>query len=203
MTGSRFPGYDVIDQRSNWDSTTRATVQDRLRPHRTRAFFSEAEERTCRALLDRLLGLEDCDCRIPVFEELGERLALQLTDGFRYEDMPADAEAWRISLRELDRFAHERRAQSFHQLDRETQAVLLQEVKRGPCLGPLPTARLWSVWMRYACAAMYSQPAAWSEVGFGGPAYPRGYKNLGLGRRESWEVPDARPRAGRLRASGR
>jgi hypothetical protein len=44
------------------------------------------------------------------------------------------------------------------------------------------------MWIRYACVAYYSHPSAWNEIGFGGPAYPRGYKNLGLDRREPWEV---------------
>ena len=44
--------------------------------------------------------------------------------------------------------------------------------------------------MRYACAAFYSHPWAWNEIGFGGPAYPRGYKNLGFDRREPWEVAE-------------
>jgi hypothetical protein len=44
--------------------------------------------------------------------------------------------------------------------------------------------------MRYACAAFYSHPHAWQEIGFGGPAYPRGYKALGLNGREGWEVPE-------------
>ena len=44
--------------------------------------------------------------------------------------------------------------------------------------------------MRYACAAFYSHPWAWNEMGFGGPAYPVGYANLGLGRREHWEVAE-------------
>jgi hypothetical protein len=44
--------------------------------------------------------------------------------------------------------------------------------------------------MRYACSAFYSHPWAWNEIGFGGPAYPRGYKYLALGAREPWEVPE-------------
>ena len=44
--------------------------------------------------------------------------------------------------------------------------------------------------MRYACTAFYSHPWAWNEIGFGGPAYPRGYKNIGLDRREPWEGPE-------------
>src|SRR3954471_21016190 len=52
----------------------------------------------------------------------------------------------------------------------------------------LPAKHVWSLWTRYACAAFYSHPWAWNEIGFGGPAYPRGYKNLG--GREPWEVRD-------------
>ncbi len=52
------------------------------------------------------------------------------------------------------------------------------------CRAPKSSA----LWTRYACDAFYSHPWAWNEIGFGGPAYPRGYKNLGTGRREPWEV---------------
>jgi hypothetical protein len=50
--------------------------------------------------------------------------------------------------------------------------------------------RVWGLWTRYACTAYYSHPSAWNEIGFGGPAYPRGYLNLGVDRREKWEVAD-------------
>ena len=73
----------------------------------------------------------------------------------------------------------------------------------------MPAARVWSLWTRYAASAFYAHPWAWNEIGFGGPAYPRGYKNLGLDRREPWEVADAHAlqirvapgRAARLRRS--
>jgi hypothetical protein len=52
---------------------------------------------------------------------------------------------------------------------------------------------VWSLWTRYACTAFYSHPAAWNEIGFAGPAYPRGYKNTGVDRREPFEVRDAQP----------
>jgi hypothetical protein len=45
----------------------------------------------------------------------------------------------------------------------------------------------WSVLMRAVLSAFYSHPWAWNEIGFGGPAYPRGYARLGAGQRESWE----------------
>ena len=58
----------------------------------------------------------------------------------------------------------------------------------------MPAKRVFSLWTRYACDAFYSHPWAWNEIGFGGPAYPRGYKNLGIDRREPWEVPERRRR---------
>jgi hypothetical protein len=41
--------------------------------------------------------------------------------------------------------------------------------------------------MRAVLAEFYSHPWAWNEIGFGGPAYPRGYARLGIGLREGWE----------------
>ena len=48
----------------------------------------------------------------------------------------------------------------------------------------------------------YSHPAVWNEIGFGGPAYPRGYKALGIDKREPYEVEDARPHDDPLRRPG-
>ena len=42
-------------------------------------------------------------------------------------------------------------------------------------------------------SAYYAHPTAWSEIGFGGPASPRGYVRLGFGRRDPWEAAEARP----------
>ena len=46
--------------------------------------------------------------------------------------------------------------------------------------------------MRVVLACFYSHPWAWNEIGFGGPAYPRGYSRFGSpelqrAERETWE----------------
>jgi Gluconate 2-dehydrogenase subunit 3 len=51
----------------------------------------------------------------------------------------------------------------------------------------LPPARAWKVVTRALLSAFYSHPWAWNEIGFGGPAYPRGYARLGARQRENWE----------------
>jgi hypothetical protein len=42
-------------------------------------------------------------------------------------------------------------------------------------------------------SAYYAHPAAWSEIGFGGPASPRGYVRMFFDRRDPWEAAEARP----------
>ncbi|HZP15383.1 MAG TPA: hypothetical protein VFA96_06145, partial [Nocardioides sp.] len=67
---------------------------------------------------------------------------------------------------------------------------ILEEIHEADSWYGLRAAHVWSLWMRYACAAFYAHPWAWNEIGFGGPAYPTGYKNLGVDGRESWEVQE-------------
>ena len=128
-------------------------------------------------------------------EMIDARLADGQTDGWRYEDMPEDGRAWRDTLAHLDSDAKERFGAGFAYCDGSEQAAIVQAVQD---LGSrdwhgLPAGHVWSLWTRYACTALYAHPAAWDEVGFPGPAYPRGYKNIGVDAREPFEVRDAKP----------
>jgi hypothetical protein len=52
----------------------------------------------------------------------------------------------------------------------------------------IPSKRWWIyVALRQICGIYYSHPYAWDEIGFGGPAYPRGYFALNNGAPEPWE----------------
>jgi hypothetical protein len=188
---SRFRGFDVLDEVNRWDDVTTGVVLARLEPDTDYSFFSPAEQGCAQALVDHLLAQWE-DPRIPVLWEIDRRLAIGETDGWRYEDLPEDGQAWRQSLAALDDEAAEQCGCSFAQASRETQAEIIQGVQDAKDFRGLPAGHLWSLWTRYACAAFYSHPWAWNEIGFGGPAYPRGYKNIGVDAREHWEVRDNR-----------
>ena len=47
--------------------------------------------------------------------------------------------------------------------------------------------------VRQICGIYYAHPYAWDEIGFGGPAYPRGYFALNNGAPEPWEPREAGP----------
>ena len=133
--------------------------------------------------------------RVPVVHAVDARLAEHQTDGWHYEDMPPDGEAWRESLANLEADAELRCGTGFATCGWHDQTAIVQNVQD---VGArhwhrLVASHVWSLWTRYVCTAFYAHPSAWEEIGFGGPAYPRGYKNLGIDRREPYEVSDARP----------
>jgi Gluconate 2-dehydrogenase subunit 3 len=187
----RFTGFDVLSQAATWDPVTAGVVLRRLGPPPPLRFFTPPEEAIASALLDHLLDQWD-DPKIPVLAMIDERLTEGTTDGWHYADLPPDEQAWRDSLAALDRAATERHDHGFADCTRAEQAAIIQDVQDagdGTWAGA-PAARVWSLWTRYATTAFYAHPWAWNEIGFGGPAYPRGYKNIGLDKREPWETSE-------------
>jgi hypothetical protein len=189
----RFPGYDVLEEAYRWDDVTAGVVLARLAPITDLSFFTMQENAVATALCDLLLA-QDSDPRIPVVALIDNRLAVGETDGWHYDDLPEDGQAWRDTLRYLDEDATDRHGAGFAALTASQQAGLIQQVQdlstRSARWHGLPAVQVWSLWTRYACTAFYSHPWAWNEIGFGGPAYPRGYKNRHADGREPWEVAD-------------
>ena len=190
----RFPGFDVLDTIDAWDDVTAGAVLARLALPGELAFFTPHEVGIAAPLLDLLLDQDD-DPRIPVLAMIDERLAVGETDGWHYDDMPQDSQAWRETLAALDEDAKSvHSGRGFAALTASEQADLIQAVQdrgdNGEQWHEWPAKRVWSLWTRYACTAFYSHPWAWNEIGFPGPAYPRGYLNAGVNSRERWEVAD-------------
>jgi hypothetical protein len=204
----RFPGYDVVSQSGHWDPVTAGVVLARLAPPPALRFFDPREEAVGTALVDLLLAQHRVDGPagrryVPVFAMIDSRLAEGDTDGWHYADMPEDGDAWRASLAHLDHDANARYGRGFAECSPPEQEALVRAVND---LGAgtwhdLPAKQVWSLWTRYACTAYYAHPWSWDEIGFGGPAYPRGYKNRGVGRREPYEVPDHHPDVDPVRGS--
>ena len=191
----RYAGFDVLDSVDAWDDVTAGVVLGRLAVPAELSFFTPSEVAIAAPLLDLLLA-QDADPRVPVLALIDARLCAGETDGWHYDELPEDGQAWRDTLRHLDEDAraldHER---GFAELDRCDQASLIQTVQdltaHGERWHDLSATHVWSLWVRYACTAFYSHPWAWNEIGFPGPAYPRGYLNVGVNAREHWERPDA------------
>jgi Gluconate 2-dehydrogenase subunit 3 len=193
----RFPGFEVLSQAKHWDQVTADLITARVGPPPVPKFFNGPEQACARALLNLLTGQngKDDELTVPVLEMVDARLSAGETDGWRYDDMPEDGQAWRDTLAYLDADASRCCGTSFADAPVADQSALVQAVQdlKSADWHGLPAAHVWSLWTRYACTAFYAHPAAWAEIGFPGPAYPRGYKNAGVSRREPYEVRDAKP----------
>ena len=195
--GPRYPGFDVMTQAGHWDEVTRAVITERVDRLPDIRFFTPAEHAVAGALLDRLMGQHDRegDARIDIVALLDDRLNRRDGDGWHYDTMPPDPQAWRDTLASLDQDAQDRFAMTFSQCDEHQQRTVIEGVRTSDQdeWHGMPRSAVWSLWTRYAASAFYSHPQLWNEIGFDGPAYPRGYKNLGVDRLESFEVSDANP----------
>ncbi len=179
----RYPDYDVLANTDNWDDATRKVVLARLEPPGPLRFFTDAEEPCLRAFCDTVLA-QDNEPRIPVAESVDSKLADGRLDGYQYADMPDDRDTWRLVLRALDETAEKRYGKtSFADADPDIREAIIDQFSQGELQGGtwdrLNVKRAWSVCMRMALSGFYSHPWAWNEIGFGGPAYPRGFMRLG------------------------
>jgi hypothetical protein len=192
----RYPDYDVLDSVGDWDEATRVVVTARLELDSGLRFFAAAQAPTLRAFCDALLA-QDTEPRVPAAELVDRKLAAGNLDGYQYDDMPDDRETWLRVLEGLDRSArHWHQRASFADCVAGDREGILKTLAKGERAGPgwegLNVSHAWSVCSRMVLEAFYSHPWAWNEIGYGGPAYPRGYMRLGpLSVLEPHERPGA------------
>ena len=190
----RYPDFDCLEQTGHWDEPTRRVVLDRVDHVPEPAFFTPAETACLTALCDGVTA-QDGEPRIPVVAFVDQKFAQGKADGYRYADMPEDADTWRRVAAGLDEAAAARGAAAFAEAGSELRDQIVEAFADGELAGGswdgLNVERAWSVVIRGVVSAFYSHPWAWNEIGFGGPAYPRGYAAFGIGLSESWEGLEA------------
>ena len=195
-----FPSYDVLSKWStpSWNDQTRQVVAKRIGAVPPRRFFSDHEWCTVAAIADRIVPQpERGDAAIPIVPFIDERLHENRGKGYRYEDMPSDRDAWRLGIAAIDDESRTRFAKRFRDATAQQQDAILKAVQSGDVVSPLwrelPPKRFFAnVLLDDIVGTYYAHPAAWSEIGFGGPASPRGYVRIGLDQRDPWEAEEER-----------
>ena len=189
-----YAGYDVLAKwdTPSFDALTRGVLEQRLHAVPAPRFFDAGEfatlEHACARLLATPVGAP------PLANWIDADVSESRGEGYRHPDMPPLQEAWRQGLRGLDAEARSRHGAGFAGLDGAQQDETLQALQRGEAdaknFGQVAAQHFFThVLLKSAACHFYAQPQAWSEIGFGGPASPRGYVRIGLGRRDGWEAP--------------
>lgn len=195
-----YSGYSTLAQKKSWDKATRTVVTERVERPSAIRFFSQQEAELLGAVIDRVLPQDDRaeESTIPILSVLDERLYKNSLNGFRYEDMPPDREAYKFAIKAIEEMAQVRFQESFVALTVHRQELILKSLHDGKpdpensIWQRMPVHRFWAMLMEDCVTAYYSHPWAWDEIGFGGPAYPRGYMRLENGLPEPWEKGEKR-----------
>lgn len=195
-----YPGFSTLKQRRYWDAATRKLVEERVSKQKPIRFFTPDEARTMEAVVDRILPQEDRtdDRRIPILPGIDQRLYENRIEGYRFEDMPSDQEAYRIAARAFEETARGLHGRAFHELAVREQEEILRSIHQAKPQAAqdiwqqVNIERFWALLVSDVVSVYYAHPWAWDEIGFGGPAYPRGYMRLEEGEPEPWEVEEQR-----------
>ncbi|MGR3571437.1 gluconate 2-dehydrogenase subunit 3 family protein [Brevirhabdus sp.] len=191
-----YRGYDVLGK---WDTPsfndqTRQVLRDRMTPP-PRRFFTQAEWRVLEALCARVIPQPEREEPVAIAPFIDTDLYHNRGTGTRRADMPPPAAAWRQGLAALDAEAQARHGCGFADLDGPAADAILKAVDDGDLTDKaawdgLPAQRfLRDTVLKTIVSIYYSQPQGMSEIGYGGPASPRGYVRLGADRIDRWEAP--------------
>jgi Gluconate 2-dehydrogenase subunit 3 len=195
MIRDLYPDADVLSQSGYWDEATRRVVFDRVHNVPEFRFFGQHQQRSLEALAEAVVpqAHRPAQRRIAIAPWIDQICAQTEEHGVRYDDMPSQRGAWVQGLVGLDETARIVFDADFADLSDEQRREVVQRIAGGNPPGSiwrdLPPLRWWQVLaVRQITGIYYAHPYAWDEIGFGGPAYPRGYYALNHGAPEPWEA---------------
>ncbi|MEX1826864.1 gluconate 2-dehydrogenase subunit 3 family protein [Luteibacter sp. CQ10] len=198
MKVSRYPGYDVLAKRNSpsWDAITRQVIEDRLRPTAPARFCTATEWAILQALCDTVVPRDANHAPIPTAALVDARLSMDARDGYRDARLPPLQQAWRIGLSALNAASNQISGVAFSRASSEQRTALVALMEQGLLTGDAWKGMPAEVFFKQRvlpdlCGAYYAHPHAWNDMGFGGPANPRGYVRLQADRRDPWEAIEA------------
>jgi hypothetical protein len=198
-----YPHYDVLDKRDSpsWDDATRSVIDDRVGTRDEPAWCTPEEWRTLRALCAVIIPQPDSRSAanrrpVPLAALVDRKIAGNKTDGYRNASLPGLQQAWRIGLSALDDESRHRYQAAFADLDDHARIALVQAMEHGTLTRDSWQAMSSKLFFRQrvlhdVCTTYYAHPSSWSDIGFGGPANPRGYVRMTFNRRDPWEAVES------------
>ncbi|WP_428390715.1 gluconate 2-dehydrogenase subunit 3 family protein [Lichenicoccus sp.] len=195
-----YPGYDVLAKRAglSWNDETRRVIDKRLAIPREPRFFDVEAWQTLEAVCTRIVPQPIDRPPVPLASYVDDKMLSDAHDGYRHAELPEQRVAWTRGLAALREAAQAQHGQPFHALTGDAQDALLKALEAGSleaaALDGMPGPSFFNNRLiPDIVSAYYAHPTAWSEIGYGGPASPRGYVRLRLDRRDPWEAAEATP----------
>ena len=176
---------------------TRAALEGRLNAsvHEPQ-FFEPQTYALLQAVAARLIPQPDRAEPIDIVAGVDQRLLEGKADGWRYDAMPPDREAYRLGLGGINQAAEALFQQSFLHLPEAQQEAVLEAVAAGTAPGEnwqqLPVARFFEEMLAELTENYYSHPLAQEEIGYVGMADVPGWAHIQPGQLEPREPEEVK-----------
>ncbi|SHJ93284.1 gluconate 2-dehydrogenase subunit 3 family protein [Desulforamulus aeronauticus] len=190
---TRYPSYDVLREQEHWDEHTREIVLKRLGPFDQHKFLEDHEAALVFGIARHIVYDHRKEILDYVVHHLDQSLSSAAGEDQRKVDTPEQRSLVRDGLRAIDKLSQKQYGAPFLEIDEKEQYTLLQELDQGKALPMrtwqrIPQQELFKKLATEIISAYYSHPVVWSEIGYGGPAYPRGYVRIEQGLTDPWEA---------------
>lgn len=193
LNRSRYPGYDILKEQEHWDDHTRKIVLKRMGPFPEHQFLNKHEAQMVLVVARHVVYENRQEILDYCVHHLDSSLSKSLGENQRKKGVPEQKTLVREGLKAIDELAQKQYGAAFLDIEEKEQLILLTALSTGkamslPVWQGIPQKQLFKKLASLVVGAYYSHPTVWSEIGYGGPAYPRGYVRIEKGLTDPWEA---------------
>ncbi|QST00620.1 gluconate 2-dehydrogenase subunit 3 family protein [Pontibacillus sp. ALD_SL1] len=188
---THYPTYDVMSEKNEWDPVTQQVLFTRIHPSES-SILTPDMKRTLQALAKTLFPSHLGEQTLSLTMVLDQRLTAKKLKAF---PKGANFSKELIILKGLTFMEQEaitEHGKTFYLLDEKTRNELVRKWRSSdgdPSIwAEVHSDLFFSTVSAEIVKIIYSDPAIWSDIGYGGPAFPRGYYAFGPHQFDEWEA---------------
>lgn len=190
---SNYPAFDVMNEQDEWDDHTQTIVTSRLQSNNSFRYLTPLEAETLRRISSLLVDDQTAEVLDFVLDHMDQTLHQSPGESQRKAGVPEASELIRSGLKAIEQGTRTLYESSFKDLDAPRQKQYLQQISESIAEPPdvwnsIPQEALFKKLLNLTVESYCSHPKVWSEIGYAGPAYPRGYVRAQLGQLDPWEA---------------
>jgi len=193
---THYPQYHVLEQAEHWDPHTSEIVYDRIKYTYSPSFLAPSEVELLKQICMHLIDDKNEEILDYIIRHIDETLSSNIGENQREVGIPPGQELMREGLKFINSITKQYNYMQFIESNDNAQLAMLEQLNKGKLSSNDWTIKLQKALFKKILSltvdAYYSHPLIWSEIGYGGPAYPRGYVRTEIGNLDPWEAQPKR-----------
>lgn len=177
-----------MDEKKHWDEYTRRIVEKRVSPN---VKFTDEMDQLLYDVCSILLDESRPAILQFVVSHFKEKFSSNIGEAQRKKSFPKEKLLIYEGLQAIETYCIQAHNQVFHALDEDQKKEIIKKFTEGAIplkIQGITSQDCFKTLLPEAVSAFYSHPEIWSEIGYAGPAYPRGYVRTELGLSDAWEA---------------